>query len=59
MTEHQNIMKNILFERTNIISPDVFIFCIALPGNVTKKHMQVTCGQELHPAVDKIRDDRN
>jgi len=59
MTEHQNLMKNILFEQTNIISFHVIIFCSALPGTFTKKHMKVTCGQDVHPVVDKIRDDCN
>jgi hypothetical protein len=51
--------KNILFEHTNIVSLRVIIFCSALPGVFTKKHMQVTCGPELHPVVDKIRDECN
>jgi len=52
-------MKNILFEQTNIISLHIIIFCSALPRIFTKKYMKVTCGQDLHPVVDKIRDDCN
>ena len=52
-------MKNILFEHTCIISLYVIIFCSALPGIFTEKHMQITCEQELRTIVDKIRDDCN
>jgi len=53
MTEHQNLMKNILSEHTNIVSLHVIIFCSALPGIFTKNHIQVTCRQELCPVIDK------
>jgi hypothetical protein len=57
MTQHQNLMENILFEHTYTVSVHVIIFCTDLPGIGMKKHMAITNRKELHPLVDKTHGD--